>query len=360
MISIFDPRFPTYYTVIFLILTFILGTAIGSFLNVVIIRVPRKEPISGTHNRSHCMSCGHQLGTLDLVPIFSYIFLGGKCRYCKSRISPRYWIVETLTAIAFTLSVVVLGLSLSLLISFVLIGALVVASGIDIDRMEIPYGCSIVVAALGVAATIMSVFTNDMPWYDHLIGAVAVSVPFAVLAMFGAMGGGDVQLMAAAGLLLGWKNIIPAAAIGIILGAIGGMIELLTVPKGAKQHAKEKSLEVAAKWYELQKEEGISVLPDKTEALFGSIFKGESDIEKECVDEKFWNGTPDITLLNSMLSEELSDITKFGISIVITGDKVTKVTCKRQVVFGPYLSIGIFTSFLFGTQIISWYLGFMR
>lgn len=360
MISIFDARFPVYYTVIFLILTFILGTAIGSFLNVVIIRVPRKEPISGAHNRSHCMSCGHQLGTLDLVPIFSYIFLGGKCRYCKARISPRYWIVETVTAIAYTLSVIFLGLSLSLLIAFVLIGALVVASGIDIDRMEIPYGCSILVAGLGVIATIMSVFTNDMPWYDHLIGAVAAGIPFAVLAMFGAMGGGDVQLMAAAGLLLGWKNIIPAAAIGIVLGAIGGMLELMNVPKGTKKLAQEKSLEVAGKWYDIQKENGISVIEGKTEALYGSIFKGESDIEKECVDAKLWNGTPDIAELNSMLAEELGDVSKFGISIVISGDKVTKVTCKRQVVFGPYLSVGIFTSFLFGKEIISWYLGFLR
>lgn len=360
MLSIFDERFPVFYTVIFIVMTFVLGAVIGSFLNVVIIRIPRHESISGTYNRSHCMSCGHTLSPLDLVPIFSYIFLGGKCRYCKAHISPRYWIVESVTACAFTLSVMFLGLSISLVIAFVLAAALVVASGIDIDRMEIPYGCSIVIAALGIVATVMSVFTGDMPWYDHLIGAVAISVPFALLAMFGAMGGGDVQLMAAAGLLLGWKNIIPAAAIGIVLGAIGGSIELLTVPKGTKKLAKERSLEVAEKWYEEQKENGVCVLSDKTEALYGSIFKGRSDIEDDCIDEKCWNGKPDIARLNEMLSEELSDVSKFGISIVLTSDKVTKVTCKRQVVFGPYLSVGIFTAYLFGTAIVSWYLALLR
>ena len=359
MLSIFDERFPAFYTVIFIALTFILGAVIGSFLNVVIIRIPRHEPISGAHNRSHCMSCGHQLGTLDLVPIFSYIFLGGKCRYCKAKISPRYWIVELITALSFTLSVMALGLSASLLIAFVLTGALVAASGIDIDRMEIPYGCSLIIAVLGVIATVMSVFINDMPWYDHLIGAVAVSVPFAVLALFGAMGGGDVQLMAAAGLLLGWKNVIPAAAIGIILGAVGGSIELLSVPKGTKKLAKEKSLEIAEKWYSEQREKDIYVLPDKTEALYGSIFKGKSDIGQDCVDPKCWNGTPDIASLNEQLDAELSDISKFGISIVLSNEKVTKVTCKRQVVFGPYLSVGIMTAYLFGSQIISWYLSFM-
>ena len=99
MLSIFDERFPVYYTVIFIVLSFILGAVIGSFLNVVIIRVPRHEPISGAHNRSHCMSCGKQLSNIDLIPILSYIFLGGKCRFCKAKISPRYWIVELTTAL---------------------------------------------------------------------------------------------------------------------------------------------------------------------------------------------------------------------------------------------------------------------
>ena len=389
MLSIFDDRFPVYYTVIFIVMSFVLGAVIGSFLNVVIIRVPRHEPISGAHNRSHCMSCGKQLSNIDLIPILSYIFLGGKCRFCKAKISPRYWIVELTTAVAYTLSIIFLGLSASLGIMFVLIAALIVASGVDIDRMEIPYGCSIVITALGIAATIVSAVIYDpdavpsgntleraamavfnMPWYDHLIGAAAISVPFAVLAMFGAMGGGDMQLMAAAGLLIGWKNIIPAAAIGIVLGAIGGSIELLSVPKGAKKRAREKSAEIAAKGYDEQKENGIYVIEGKTEAIYGSLFKGNADIEPECIDEKLWSGKPDIPALNRMLEEELPDISKFGISIVIENirsekdpdsyvenGKIRSVSCKRQVVFGPYLSVGIFAAYIFGETIVSWYTG---
>ena len=357
MSNIFDGTFPTVYPVIFVILAFVLGAVIGSFLNVVIIRVPRHEPISGARNRSHCMSCGHQLGVLDLVPVLSYIFLGGKCRYCKAKISPRYWIIELVTATAFTLSLIFLGLTVWLAIAFVLIAALVVASGVDIDRMEIPYTCSIIVTVLGIITTIMSVFIGDMPWYDHLIGAAAVAVPFGILAMFGAMGGGDVQLMAAAGLLLGWKNIIPAAGIGIILGALGGCAELISVPKHVNKLAKQKSVEIAEKWYADQKEKDVYVLPEKTEAIYGNIFKGKSDIEIQCVDTKCWNGTPDIDELNAMLDAELTEVSKFGISIVLTNEKVTKVTCKRQVVFGPYLSVGILASYLFGDVIIAWYLG---
>ena len=72
---------------------------------------------------------------------------------------------------------------------------------------------------------------------------------------------------------------------------------------------------------------------------------------------KLWEGTPDIDALNEALSAELSDISKFAVSIVLNEEKVTKVTCKRQVVFGPYLSLGIITAYLIGGKIIAWYLG---
>ncbi len=347
---------PLPYTITFLVMAFVLGAVIGSFLNVVILRVPRKESI--VVNRSHCMSCGKQLKNIDLIPIFSYIFLGGKCRFCKAKISPRYWIVELTTALMFTLATVALGISYQLIFAFILISALVVASGIDIDYMEIPYGCSLIVFLLGVAATIISVFTGDMPWYEHLIGMAVVGVPFAILALFGAMGGGDVQLMAGAGLLLGW-NVVPAAAIGIVLGAIGGGISLASAPKSTKQLAAEKSKEIAEKWYAAQKEAGAYVLEGKTDAVYGSIFKGKSDIEPECIDEKCWSQKPDIGALNEMLDAEFSDVSKYGISIVIENEKVKSVSCKKQIVFGPYLSVGIAAGYLFGAAIIKWYLGLM-
>lgn len=347
---------PLPYVITFLVMAFILGAVIGSFLNVVILRVPRKESI--VVNRSHCMSCGKQLKNIDLIPIFSYIFLGGKCRFCKAKISPRYWIVELTTAIMFTLATIAFGISYQLIFAFILIAALVVASGIDIDYMEIPYGCSLIVFLLGVAATIISVFTGDMPWYEHLIGMAVVGVPFAVLALFGAMGGGDVQLMAGAGLLLGWK-VVPAAAIGIILGAIGGGISLAAAPKSTKQLATEKSKEIAEKWYAAQKEAGAYILEGKTDAVYGSIFKGKSDIETECIDEKCWSKKPDIGALNEMLDAELSEISKYGISIVIESEKIKSVSCKKQIVFGPYLSVGIAAGYMFGATIIKWYLGLM-
>ncbi|MCM1487944.1 MAG: prepilin peptidase [Firmicutes bacterium] len=207
----------TVFTVLFAVIFFILGSVVGSFLNVIAYRMPIKESL--VKGRSHCTTCGKQILNRDLIPIFSWIFLGGKCRYCKEKISPRYMIVELLTALSYLGAFLVFGFTVKLAFAAVLFPVLMVLSLWDIDRKEIPYTCSIIIAVLGIA----SFFTADMPWYEHLIGCAVIAVPFAVLCFLGAMGGGDVQLMAAAGLLLGW-NIVPAAMIGIILGAIAGSI----------------------------------------------------------------------------------------------------------------------------------------
>lgn len=207
----------TLFTVLFAVIFFVLGSVVGSFLNVIAYRVPIKESL--VKGRSHCTSCGKQILNRDLIPIFSWIFLGGKCRCCKEKISPRYMIVELLTALSYLAAFLVLGFDIKLAYAVLLFPTLMVLSLWDIDRKEIPYACSIIIAVQGIA----SFFTANMPWYEHLIGCAVIAVPFAILCFLGAMGGGDVQLMAAAGLLLGW-SIVPAAMIGIILGAIAGSI----------------------------------------------------------------------------------------------------------------------------------------
>ncbi len=331
---------------------FILGAAIGSFLNVVILRTPLKESI--VVNRSHCMSCGKQLRNIDLIPILSYIFLRGKCRFCKARISPRYWIVELLTALMYVLSLYTLGLSVELVYALVLIPVLIALSGIDIDTMNIPYWASIIIAALGL----ISIFTGDTPWQEHLLGMACVGVPFALLAMFGAMGGGDVQIMAAAGLLLGWR-IVPAAGIGIVLGAVGGSISLLRVPKTQKKEVNERLNQIASEWYAQQSEDGCLVQSGKSDVLYGSFFRGKSDIEPDCINEKLWSKKPDIAALNEKLNDGLSGFDQYNLSVVLEGDRVKSVSAKKQIVFGPYLAVGIAVGFLFGQEIIDWYLGLL-
>lgn len=206
----------TFLNVISAVLIFVLGSVIGSFLNVLAYRLPKKESI--VKGRSHCTKCGKQIKDYDLIPILSWFILGGRCRWCKKRISPRYMIIELLTALSYLTAYLVLGASGKLVYALLLFPVLIILSLWDIDQKEIPYTCSIIIAVLGV----VSIFTSQIPWYEHLIGAVIVAVPFGILCFLGAMGGGDVQLMAAAGLLLGW-SIVPSALIGIIIGALFGV-----------------------------------------------------------------------------------------------------------------------------------------
>lgn len=337
---------------------FVLGTVIGSFLNVVILRTPLKESIS--RGRSHCMSCRHTLAWYDLFPVFSYIFLGGKCRYCKAKISSRYMIVELITGICYLTSLWTLGLSVWLIFAVIVFPIIIVASFMDIDTMQIPYGCTISLAVIGAVATVISFFDADTaPWYEHLIGAVVIAVPFAVLALFGGMGGGDVQLMAAAGLLLGWK-IVPAAVVGIVLGAILGTLELARVPKGKNAELTTKISSAAKEWYTAQRENGGGLVDGKSDVLFGTIFKGKTDIDDDCADRKSWEKTPDIKALNSQLSAATDGNSKFAFSITLENGDVKTVKCKKSIVFGPYLSLGIAWGLLVGQQIIDWYLGMLH
>ena len=89
--------------IIFYIAIFIIGTVFGSFYTLAVYRIPKRQDI--THTHSYCPKCEHKLGFLDLIPVWSYIFLGGKCRYCKEKIRPRYFILELMSGIIFLIPV---------------------------------------------------------------------------------------------------------------------------------------------------------------------------------------------------------------------------------------------------------------
>ena len=98
------------YNVIFYLLIFIIGTLFGSFYTLAVYRIPKKQDI--THTHSYCPNCNHKLGILDLIPVFSYLLLGGKCRYCKQKIRPRYFILETLSGFTFVVLAYLMDLNI--------------------------------------------------------------------------------------------------------------------------------------------------------------------------------------------------------------------------------------------------------
>lgn len=200
-----------------LCVTFLFALAIGSFLNVCIYRIPRGEDI--VHANSHCMNCGYRLAWYDLIPVASWLLLHGKCRKCGEKISAQYPLIELSNALLWVGIIYKYGLTVTGLCYCAAVSALLVLSVIDWRTFEIPLGCNLIIGAAGA----VNLWFNRHAWLHYAIGFVSVSGLLLLILLFSkgrAMGGGDVKLMAAAGLLMGWQNVILAFACGCILGSV--------------------------------------------------------------------------------------------------------------------------------------------
>lgn len=199
------------------IIIFLYGIVIGSFLNVCIYRIPKGESIAA--ERSHCMCCGYRLKWYDLIPVFSYLCLGGKCRKCNKKISVQYPIVEAVNGIAYLIIFAVNGLNPISVIYCLMTSALLVLSVIDFRTYEIPLGINIFILVLGLVRIMLDMAN----WREYAAGFLAVSAVLELLLLASrgkAIGGGDVKLMAAAGAVLGWKLILLAFIWACILGTV--------------------------------------------------------------------------------------------------------------------------------------------
>ncbi len=331
------------------VFVFIFGAVIGSFLNVVILRTPLHQSIITAP--SHCFSCGKRLKWYDMFPIASWIILRGRCRFCGAKISPRYCIVESVTAVVYLLAFLRFGFSWEFAFALVMFAVLIVLSCIDIDRFEIPYWCSITIAVLGVAA--FFVFPS-VPWYERLISLGVVGVLFVILVLVGGMGGGDLQLMLGASLLLGYR-VFPALFVGILLGAVYGSVKKLRDRKPEREIS-EKLKTIAMDWYQEQLDRDVGyVTAGHEDIIVGGISDGKPDIEWEFLDENVWHGLPDKAALSKALRDGISNEREGGFKIYIKEDLVIKVKYSRRMVFGPFLSVGIAAAWLFGSWFITWY-----
>ncbi|MEG1710756.1 MAG: prepilin peptidase [Clostridia bacterium] len=196
--------------ILYIIFTCLFGLAIGSFLNVVIYRLPLRMNLS--YPPSHCPVCNARLKWYHNIPIFSYLFLGGKCAFCKAPISPRYMIVELLNMILWLLCYLKFELSIFTILAMIFCSALICVFYIDFEHMIIPDSINILIAILGVIACIFCSNSIGAMWYDRLIGGIgmfvltlALSFGFKAILKKEALGGGDIKLLTACGLLLGWK-----------------------------------------------------------------------------------------------------------------------------------------------------------
>jgi len=217
------------------VIIFIFGLVIGSFLNVCIYRIPKGESI--VFPASHCTACGHKLGPIDLVPLFSQLILKSKCRYCGKPISMRYFNVELITGLLFLatfIRFIYYEKFPMFFIEYLILNSLLVAvTFIDIDHKIIPDKITYPGMAIGI---IFGILQGNI--WNSIIGLLVGGGLFYFIAVAskGGMGGGDVKLAALLGAFFGWKLILLNSFFSFLLGGIVATILLLLKLKGRKDY----------------------------------------------------------------------------------------------------------------------------
>ena len=234
----------------------VLGLLVGSFLNVVIHRLPKmmerdwhlqcaelngrdiapSEPLSLSRPRSRCPACGHQITALENIPIVSWIALRGRCSACKTPISPRYPIIEALNGALFAFAALKFGYSLATLGAVLLTSALVALAFIDIDTQLLPDSITLPLVWVGLVFNLSANFTE---LHSAVIGAIAgylslwlVYWGFKLATGKEGMGYGDFKLLAALGAWLGWKMLPLIILLSSLVGAIVGIILIVVTKRG--------------------------------------------------------------------------------------------------------------------------------
>lgn len=238
----------------------LIGATVGSFLNVVIFRLPRGESL--VRPRSRCLSCGAALGVIDLVPVLSYLALRGRCRHCGRPYSPRYMFVELATGLAALAAWQIFGPSLEAVLGFAIVCCLIVVFFVDLDHYIIPDETVAIIAAAGVLLDLL-----HMVQRGGVIGVVfeerlslglsyRVVLPASLVGMavgagvflaiaFGAervfkrpaMGWGDVKLAGAMGAVLGpGYQFLTYFLLSVIIGAVVGLVVMLLGLRGRRDY----------------------------------------------------------------------------------------------------------------------------
>lgn len=207
----------------------LISVLFGSFYNTCIYRNLSGESV--LYPPSYCPNCRHSLKPLDLVPIFSYIFLLGRCRYCKSRISLRYPIIEAITAILHLLLYRVYGLSWQFFAYLPFVAILIIISFIDMGSQVIPNSLIIWGLGFGILLSAVGLTTNID---DALLGfgiglgtLLIITLLSSLILGKEAMGGGDIKLLGMVGFFLGWRLTLLTLLLSIYIGGIFSLILLL-------------------------------------------------------------------------------------------------------------------------------------
>ena len=215
----------------------VFGLLIGSFLNAVIHRVPRKQSLVSPGSR--CPSCGYALQWYDNIPVLSYLMLGGRCRKCRQGISIRYPIVELVTAAVFVAHYFVFGWTPFLLVRLIFAASLVALFAIDLEHHLLPD----VITLPGIVVGVVASFFLPPGIVDALIGMLigggvlwAIGEAYFRYSGEEGMGGGDVKMLAMIGAFLGWKLVLVTLVLSSIAGSVLGLT-IIALKRGGMKHA---------------------------------------------------------------------------------------------------------------------------
>lgn len=228
---------------------FVFGAVVGSFLNVVILRIPplleydwqcqcrellelepagEERPPGIVFSRSHCPRCGHNIRAHENIPLISWFALRGKCSACKAKISPRYPLVELITAVMFLVTVWHFGPNLQGLSALFLTAMLIALAGIDIDHQLLPDNMTIPLMWAGITISFWGIHATLA---DSVLGAIAgylvlwtIYHVFRLLTGKEGMGYGDFKLLAALGAWMGWQMLPLVILLSSVVGALVGLV----------------------------------------------------------------------------------------------------------------------------------------
>ena len=256
----------------------LLGLIIGSFLNVVIARVPHGQSI--VHPRSRCPKCGHQLAWFENIPVFSWLALRGRCKNCRAPISPRYVLVELLTAALFLACLKRFGWSYELVPALVLVMLLIPLTFIDLEHWLLPLALTVPGIGAGIALKVQLGLESVI---TAVIGAAAGWIAFFLLEIVGekifkkeALGGGDKYLLALLGAFLGWQSLLGIVFLSSLQGALIGSLLLLVRGRAGPGPAEAPDGAVT--------EEGLAAQPEASEVQEEAT-PSSTSIEAEAEDD---------------------------------------------------------------------------
>ncbi|TXK85475.1 A24 family peptidase [Paenibacillus sp. N3.4] len=215
-------------TILIAVYIFIIGLVLGSFFNVVALRVPEKQSI--IHPPSSCPKCGTRLKSRDLIPVLSFIFTKGRCRYCKTKVSALYPLGELATGLLFVWIYLHFGFTWETMIGLMLVSLLVIITISDLSYMLIPD--KILLFFFPFIIMLRLVFPGDQAWWSYVLGAVigyGIVLLIAIVSR-GGMGMGDAKLLLVCGFAVGLSHIVVAFVLACLIGSlIGGLLLLLKI-----------------------------------------------------------------------------------------------------------------------------------